>query len=352
MKALVYGSTIGAAYLAARLAREGWELDWQLTEFRARLRPTRLSAEVVRNIRKLAAPVGERLEFISRAPEFASWGSPSGARYRFAWGFDAADRWVDRATLFETLKKVAAASGAKINEERLLAPPELERFGEVPIFLDAPLEELTAWPLALDRERAERVEATELWLPQGRISEGSPCQFVRLEGALAFLEPHPLGGYALSFYASSRYPLERALLSLRDPRGSGPASWRALFMLNPGAQVRNLSFRLGGGGFLAPGAFAFGESLGLSNPGANLHDIESLDQAERLARFWEKPGNGESILARSETWTMRESGRLGAMWGRGRLMEKLFFSDEARKYALPAASFVPRALRRLLHAPV
>jgi len=357
MKGLVYGSTIGAAYLAARLAQAGWDVEWQLAEFRPRLRPARVSVEALRLLRAVGARGGDRMTFLGKAPGLESWGLPSGVRYGFAWGKNSsADRWVDRQELFESLKKIAVASGVKVFERRMLVPPSLQHFGELPVFLDAPVEDLAGWPLVRNRLRTERIEAAELWLPQGRIAQGAPCQFQKLEGAQAFLEPHPRGGYSLSFYASSRYPIERALESLRNSRGAGPAPWRALFMVNPGARVQTLTFRVGNPGFVAPGAFVFGESLGTAHPAANLDELESLEQAERLVALWPTSEGPEmdrdSLLRLSEAWNHKEGSRLTRIWERGRLLGRLLFSDEGRKYALPAASFLPRALRRFLHAPI
>jgi hypothetical protein len=122
-------------------------------------------------------------------------------------------------------------------------------------------------------------------------------------------------------------------------------------MVNPGARVNSFTLRSGYSGFQAPGAFCFGEALGVANPAMNLHEMETLEQARRLSELWSE-GSDAGVFARVEAWTRGEQERLRKNMERGAFTERLLFSDEARKYTLPMTALLPRALRRFLQAPV
>ncbi len=216
--------------------------------------------------------------------------------------------------------------------------------------------ELPLWSTGHEKEGL-RIEACEIRLPFGRLAQVDACQVQRLEGCAAYLEPHADSGFVLSLYAASKYPLERALASLRNPRGGGPAAWRALFMVNPGAEVLWRRHLVGVTDFFYPGTFALGSALGEICPGVNLQLSESLAQADRLARLLTQPTPGGEVSPRrwmrlSETWSAEENKRLDRAVKRSEAGERLCLSEGPRRVVLPLTTLLPRPVRHFLKLPV
>ncbi len=306
-------------------------------------RPLRLAHKTVQSISQFLLRHGRPVDFLQNAPEVESWSTANGEVFPLSsLGFDNPDRWVDGSELSSELWDLAEYLGAILSKVEVL--PQILLTDKSRVIVDVDPQLLAHWPSASNwkSEVNYRTESVEIWLPEGRISETYSTQFFQIEGAVAFLEPHPKKGFSLSFYAGSRYSLERAIHATRSARGNAPSMWRALLTLNQGACSHYETIRAGLTGIKIPGIYLIGAALGRYAPFSSLHGNESFEQVTRLCA---------QLSREVDSWMEAEVQRFRSQFKRAKMWEKLLISERSHRYVLSATHLMPGAVRRFLKSP-
>jgi hypothetical protein len=358
--ARLYGDSAALYYLGALLRQTGLEVEAFCESkplAQAPLRPVRLQRPAVALLKELLSTQMLPHFFLEKAPTLDSWSEVGSLSHEgYFDNFQNRDRWVDSAELKSRLRKIFEDLGGRVFEEPLQRLPNGKGAN---IFEIMDLD-----PLAIESsmrakffpqlQRRPLCQIAEIWMPFAKdVLEEPSFEFTKIDSTLALSEEHPKGGRVISLFASSQYSLQRALHSLKNPRGLAPTSWKARVLAEGGgAQERLTSCYWGPAGFYRPGVWALGSALGTLNPVHNLNVSDSMRQAERLFSTYRALPRGESLLLSSEDWRRREIRALARDLRRSQFTEKLIFSSRWSSLAQATWQFLPPILRQSLKTPI
>lgn len=358
--ARLYGQSPALLYVGLRLLDMGYEVRLFVSPSTVAdepLRPVRLRAPVVSLLKEAFRRQARPYFFIEEAPALASWAEVGKEVHSGL--FDRVsqlDRWVSQSRLSSELMELFRAQGGRVESSPLPALP-VARGGVALELMDYDPTQISTEQVESyfpHLERRPSLRCSEVWLPHVDASNDEPdFEFTRFEATLVLSESHPVQGKVFSLYSSSEYSLQRALRSLKDPRGVAPTAWKAQVLSEKAPKERSSVSRWGYAGFYRPGVWCLGASVGRHNPVLNLETSDSLLQGARFIETLQKLPRGQSLILASEDWRRQEKARFVTAYKRARFMERFFFAEGTLvDWVQRSSSFLPPRLRQLLKAPI
>ncbi len=364
MKVKIFGNSVASAYLAARLAESANEVEWYTTGLPMQLRPIRMRRRAIALVRGQLQRQGLSAAPFMSAPEFRSsrnfFIKGKNSDQRFFTG--AGGRWVDANALMRTLRKLVKDLGVEVHDVSYLDVPLAEQGSNVLLIVDSSARQF-APPISNDEEDllgsswTERISeyGTEYWLPQGRTKSVSEMNFFLAGHTQVVFEPHPEGGYALTFLGSTESDVKRAYRVVAESELEALLPLRALIHLNHQSyRQREFLHEKGAFHFSRPGVVPIGASIGSYPSFPNLEDDEFVQQAERLVEALSSLSDGDKLASmekfiaewtRSETAVFKKNFKFLNAW------ESLYSVLPRSRILQSATNLLPHKVRELMRSP-
>jgi hypothetical protein len=358
MEVQIWGSSLACGFLATRLKLAGIDVTWFRDSKDARLnrlRPARIGKAARENFRTLQKDRLRPLHLWLQSAHMKTWSFPDEPAFKpigVIAGFES-DDWVSPKVLFEELEAVVKSADVKVKDVGVDAFQVLD-FQNTKILqvLDAEPESLAAFKGVFFPDRLQRAHLFCRQWNFESVEGRAGIEFHQFSGARGTWETFGNGESHLTLFAASSYALDRAEISLGEPRGASPMSWKAGFLNFKKREYQEGVLPIGSSHLEVPGIFALGRSFGTFRVWANMEIDYELRQAERLFRtlyhIAELKGPQEGL----QSWNRKESSRFRRTFERSRLAESLFFSRRFANLISSASMFLPRSLRHYLNVPV
>jgi hypothetical protein len=330
----VWGSGVDSGFLAGLLAEAGWLVKWvRPPERRARLRPYRFRKIEETHLKRLLLRYGLFKRQFGNALNLNEYYDHEVLKTTF-------DELADRLRIEKS--DVLELPSLGQNESRLLIVNEDPDF----------LQHWGAKAFSTFRD-PQSIWVSELWYPDGRVSNHFSTQILALDDVLLFLDPHPMRGYVLTLISKSLSDNDRALQALLSYKSKLPLFWRSLGLLNNRSRRVDKAMSIGGQELILPSVFPMGQSL------AKLHEFSNSDMSDYFAqslalfeRLQRSHTNAVSLYQQSEIWRVEGRSMAQNSLRKAQFWHFVLSSYTASQLCVPVVRKLPEPLRQLLQSPI
>ena len=330
----IWGSGPDSGFLAGLLAEAGWTVKWvRPPERHARLRPLKLRRFEEAQLTRLLLRYGLNKRKFGSALNLQNYYDPE----------------VLGTTFLELAERL------QIEISNVSELPPLSKTEDRLVIVNEDPEHLGHWGSSAFSTFREATHSwvSELWFPEGRLSNYFSTQTLALGDVLLFLDPHPQRGYVLSLYSDSLSNNDRTLQSLLSYKSRLPLFWRSLSLMNHRSRRVDKPLAVGGQELAASGVFALGQSLGKLYEFSNADTTDYFNQVLALfSRLQRSRDNALSQFVLAEDWRFEARRSVEKALRRGRVWKSLLSSHTTAQICIPMMKKLPEPLRQLLQSPI